>query len=446
MKTIRRISSIITPGIKKKRVAAYCRVSMETERLQHSLFAQITFYSNLIQSNPAWVYSGVYADDGLSGTNTDRPDFQRMLADCDKGMIDIILTKSISRFARNTVDLLNTVRHLRDLGIEIRFEKEGINSLDKSGEFMLTLLASFAQEESRSISENIKWAVRKNFQRGITRGHLLYGYRWDGNKYVIFPPEAKIVKMIFQNYLDGFSAEETERQLKEMGVVSLTGGAFTNKTIRPMLQNEKYTGCMLLQKRYTEDSISHRKKRNTGELPKYYVENTHEPIIDRETFDKVQKEIQRRRQLGNVANKSVNTSCLTNKIFCGNCGAAYFRHNRNTQKDGTISHIWKCSRKVKEGTSSCSAKDVPEAVIKSKFSELAHTSEFDPAQFEFLVDKIVVIGDDILEFHFKDGAVYSSHWFSTARKDYWTPERRRQRSEQYRSQNRGDRSCNAQEK
>ena len=216
---MRKVSKIepISPSLPtRKKVAAYARVSMETERLNHSLSAQVSYYSNLIQSNPEWEYAGVYADNAVTGTkSSSREEFQRMLEDCEAGEIDIILTKSISRFARNTVDLLETVRHLKELGIEVRFEKEHINSLSGDGEVMLTLLASFAQEEVRSLSENVKWGTRKRFEQGIPNGRfLIYGYRWEGDHLVVEPEEAKIVRLIYDNFLKGLSAEATEKQLE----------------------------------------------------------------------------------------------------------------------------------------------------------------------------------------------------------------------------------------
>ena len=207
MKTIKKISAgrIVLPT--KKKVAAYARVSMESDRMAHSLSSQISYYNDLIQNNPEWEFAGVYADRFISGTSMERrTEFKRMLSDCEEGKIDIILTKSISRFARNTVDLLNTVRRLKELGIEVRFEKERIRSLSGDGELMLTLLASFAQEESRSISENVKWATRKRFEQGIPHGRFgVYGYKWQDDLLVPIPEEVVVVKRIFQNFLNGKS-------------------------------------------------------------------------------------------------------------------------------------------------------------------------------------------------------------------------------------------------
>ena len=271
MPNLRKIEAAVPTIREKKKVAAYARVSMQSERMLHSLSAQVSYYSGLIQKNPDWEYAGVYADDFISGTNTvKRDEFKRMLADCEAGKIDIILTKSISRFARNTVDLLETVRHLKDLGIEVRFEKENIRSMDGDGELMLTILASFAQEESRSISDNVKWGTRKRFEKGIPNGRFqIYGYRWEGDHLVIQEDEAKIVRLIYDNYLNGLSAETTEKQLAKMGVKSYKGQHFGNSSIRQILGNITYTGNLLFQKEYVIDTISKRSKINRGELLDY---------------------------------------------------------------------------------------------------------------------------------------------------------------------------------
>lgn len=255
------------PAIKRlKKVAAYARVSMQSERMMHSLSAQISYYSKLIQKNPDWEYAGVYADDFISGTNTvKRDEFKRMLADCEEGKIDIILTKSISRFARNTVDLLETVRHLKAKGIEVRFEKENINSMSGDGELMLSILASFAQEESRSISENIRWATKKRFEKGIPNGKFkIFGYRWEDDKLVPVPEEAEIVKRIYQNFLDGKSRLETEKEFAAEGITTANGqlmGGFKHQggTYQHYLHRQS-----TLQKEFIEDPITKRRKRTVA--------------------------------------------------------------------------------------------------------------------------------------------------------------------------------------
>ena len=411
----------------RKNVAAYARVSEEKGRTLHSLSAQISFYSSFIQSHSEWQYAGVYADEGISGTTDDRAEFRRMLEDCENGKIDIILTKSISRFARNTVDLLETVRHLKELDIEVRFEKENINSLSEDGELMLTLLASFAQEESRSTSENVKWAIRKGFEQGKTNSFCIYGYRWNGEQFNIVPEEAEVVRLIYDNFLKGLSAEQTEKQLDEMGIKSYTGGHFSNTSIRAILRQERYTGNILLQKTYVENHISHKTKINNGELPKYYAENTHPAIIDQETFDKVQAEIARRRELGVFANWSINTTCFTSKVKCCNCGASYRRSGKRQRKDSSdVYHIWTCRTKDSKGVSECHAKDVPEKMLQKYSAKVLGLEEFDEDIFLNEVEKIVVNGEDELIFHFYDGQILHQKWKSTARTDCWSEERRKE--------------------
>ena len=305
------------PGIPvRKKVAAYARVSRDTERLMHSVSAQVSYYSTLIQKNPEWDYAGVYADCGISGTDISRRDeFRRMLKDCEEGKIDIILTKSISRFARNTVDLLETIRHLKNLGIEVRFEKERIHSLSEDGELMLSLLASFAQEESRSISENCKWGIRKRFQSGeigVANKRLL-GYRYDEEqkKYMVVPEEAESIRWMFRMYIEGISLRKIAEKMNHAGVRSVLGNKFQEATVRQLIFNEVYAGDILRQKCYMADPIQKNKVKNQGELPQYYMAGCHEAIIDRETYAKVQAEMERRAAMQNP------TYCFTGKIRCG---------------------------------------------------------------------------------------------------------------------------------
>ena len=388
MRKINKIEPTLPVLPTRKKVAAYARVSVETERLHHSLSAQVSYYSELIQANPEWEYVGVYADDGISGTKASkREEFQRMLDDCEAGKIDIILTKSISRFARNTVDLLETVRHLKELGIEVRFEKENINSLSGDGEVMMTLLASFAQEEITSLSNNVKWGVRKRMEQGIPNGHFrIYGYRWEGDQLVIEPEEAAIVRRIFQNFLDGKSRLETEREFEAEGITTANGCRWVDSNIKVVLTNITYTGNLLLQKEFIEDPITKRRKKNRGELPQYYVEDTHEAIIDMETFQYVQEEMVRRKELGAFANKSLNITCFTSKLKCSKCGSSYVRNQRSNQALGL--------------------------------------EEFDEDVFLEKVDYIMVNLDQTLEFHFYDGATKVQTWKSTAKKDCWTDEQK----------------------
>lgn len=425
MPNLRKIEAAVPAIREKKKVAAYARVSMQSERMLHSLSAQVSYYSGLIQKNPDWEYAGVYADDFISGTNTvKRDEFKRMLADCEAGKIDIILTKSISRFARNTVNLLETVRHLKDLGVEVRFEKERIRSMDGDGELMLTILASFAQEESRSISDNVKWGIRKRMQNGIPNGHFrIYGYRWEGDELVIVPEEAEVVKRIFRNFLDGKSRLETERELADEGITTRDGCRWGDSNIKVVLTNVTYTGNLLLQKEFISDPISKQRKKNRGELPQYYVEDTHPAIIDKATFDFVQEEMARRRELGALANKSLNTSCFTGKIKCPYCGQRYM-HNKRTDRGDM--EFWNCGskKKKKKGTGCPVGGTINHKNMVKVCTEVLGLDEFDEAIFLEKVDHIDVPERYTLEFHMADGNVVTKACPNTGHRDCWTPERR----------------------
>ncbi|WP_368269899.1 recombinase family protein [Enterocloster clostridioformis] len=432
MKKVSKIEATKTVAPRLLKVAAYARVSAETDRTIHSLSTQISFYSDLIQKTRGWQYVGVYADNFISGTEIERrPEFKRLLQDCEDGKIDIVLTKSISRFARNTVDLLETVRHLKELGVEVRFEKERINSLSEDGEIMLTLLASFAEEEVRSLSENVRWAVKKKFERGKPNSYCLYGYRWDGEKFIVVPEEAKIVRLIYQNFLDGLSAEETEKQLEQMGVKSYTGQHFSNSSIRAILKNEKYTGNMLLQKEYTENHITHKSKKNKGELPMYWVENSHEAIISLETYQKVQDEIARRRELGALANWSIPTNQFTSKIKCGCCGASFVKSTRrNKAKSSQLGDkisFYMCATK-KKGKSPCTSGTIRDSVLEEECAKTLGIPEFDAETFSAQVKQITIPATGTMIFEMADGRIVEHHWFRNAKKDSWTPELREQAS------------------
>lgn len=313
------------PPANRQKVAAYARVSLETDKLAHSLSAQTGYYSELIRGRSDWELVEIYTDSFISGTEvSNREGFRRLLADCGSGKIDVVLCKSISRFARNTVDLLKTVRYLKNLGIEVRFEKENINSLSGDGELMLTILASFAQEESRSISENVKWGIRKRFRESTSepRNKTVFGYRFDGERYVIKEDEAKTVRWIFGNYIAGASLRDISAELKERGAKTALGFDFSHSVIDYIVHNELYIGNMVLQKTFVKDFITHQKVPNRGELPIYRICGCHEPIIDKETFDAAQREAERR-----TAKKHAYP--FTRRLICGKCGKPFTRRSNN---------------------------------------------------------------------------------------------------------------------
>ncbi len=296
----RRIGSrVVQNEIPKVRVAAYCRVSTDTDEQATSYEAQVEHYTEYINKNPAWECAGIYADDGISGTNTKkREEFNRLIDDCMNGKVDMVITKSISRFARNTLDCLNYIRKLKDKNIAVYFEKEGINTLDAKGEVMLTIMASLAQQESESLSHNVRLGLQYRHQQGkVQVNHTRFlGYDKDEDcNLIINKEEAEVVKRIFREYLEGQSYNIIGKGLTADGIKTGAGGELWRpSTLRKILKNEKYMGDALLQKTVTTDFLSKKRVENKGLVPQYYVENNHEAIIPKELFMRVQEEMARR--------------------------------------------------------------------------------------------------------------------------------------------------------
>ena len=287
---IQKIEPSVDISHKLRNVAAYARVSSGKDAMLHSLSAQVGYYSELIQSNPEWRFCGVFADEAITGTKESRPEFQKMLAECRKGKIDLIITKSISRFARNTITVLETVRELKMLGIDVYFQEQNIHSISADGELMLSILSSYAQEESFSASENQKWRIRKDFEQGKICNIRMLGYRRTTNGSLeIVESEAEIVRFIFLNYLSGNGKLLISNKLNEMGIATINGCEWTTADIHRILQNEKYCGDLVQKKTFTPDYLSHEKKYNRGEEKFVIIKNHHEPIISREMFEKAEK-------------------------------------------------------------------------------------------------------------------------------------------------------------
>ena len=416
---ITRIEPTVTTLTSQKKVAAYARVSMGSDRLNHSLSAQVSYYSNLIQKNPAWIYVGVYADSGISGGDIRRrTEFKRLVEDCDAGKIDIILCKSISRFARNTVDLLETVRHLKSLGIDVWFEKENIKSLSADGELMLGILAGFAEEESRSQSDNAKWSIQKKFERGEQWHTAAYGYRWDGKSFVVCEEEANAIRVIYENFLRDVPLRQISRWLAEHGY------ACSMFFIRYVLQNMVYAGDVLLQRYITENPRTHRIIENKGQLPRYYITDNHPAIIDRETFEKVQEKIRASYEFNPAAHRIVKPSCFSAKIICGKCGAHFVKGvTRTNGYDGLQEH-WFCYDKIRKRT--CKARNIRGDRLRAACCEVLGLTEFDEEVFAKTVEKVLTTDTDILEFQFYDGTVKTAqiHYFNQAEKKHTDPHKK----------------------
>ena len=365
--TKRKAGGELAEARKKRRVAAYARVSTDEEEQLTSYQNQMEYYTRYIQAIPDWEFVGMYSDEGISGLNTKkREGFRQMVEDAMNGKIDLILTKSISRFARNTVDSLVTIRQLKANGVEIYFEKENIYTFDSKGELMITIMSSIAQEESRSISENVTWSLRKNMEKGkVTMAYSQFlGYRKgpDGKPEIV-PEEAEVVRRIYSLYLKGCTVREICRILKEDGIPTPRGKNcnWSVSTAVSILRNEKYKGDALLQKVYTSDFLNKKSKKNNGELRQFYVKDSHPAIIDEATFDLVQEEMARR---GKEAGRG-GTSPLSRKVFCGECGHLYGPKLWHADSSRRI-YVWRCTHKYAKEPN-CSTPNVREEDLKTAF-------------------------------------------------------------------------------
>lgn len=415
-----RIIEEIKPSFPKQpkllRVAAYARVSSGKDAMLHSLSAQVSYYSDLIQNHPGWVYCGVYTDEALTGTKDSRENFQRLLADCRDGKIDIVITKSISRFARNTVTLLETVRELKSLGIDVFFEEQNIHTDSGEGELMLTILASYAQEESRSASENQKWRIRKSYEQGeVLQWRHLFGYDITKDSVTINPVQAEIVKEIFDRAISGESFGSISRDLNERGIKTAFGNKWHQSRIRDILSCEKYIGDAVLQKKYVNNYIEKKIVKNKGELPMYYAEGTHDPIIDRSTFEKAQEVLRYWDEKTKNHSKQKNYP-FTGKIICGNCGSTY-KHITTHGK-----FYWNCRTFQEKGNSFCHSKQIPEKILEAVTAEVLGLDAFDGDAFLSEIDHMEVPDTNRIIYVFKDGRIIEKTWKDPSRRDSWTPE------------------------
>ena len=389
---------------KKKRVAAYARVSSGKDAMLHSLSAQVSYYSDYIQNN-GWEYAGVYADEAITGTKDKRDGFQKLLAECRNGNVDMVITKSISRFARNTVTLLETVRELKTLGVDVYFEEQNIHTASADGELMLTILASYAQEESLSVSENMKWRIRKNFEDGKPWSGFVLGYRFEDGQYVIVPEEAEVVRRIYREYLDGLGSTAIMKGLNNDGIHTRTGKPWRIGGVLKILKNYNYTGNLLLQKTYSENHLTKRKLVNNGEQPQYHVEGAHEAIIDLATWEAVQEKIERRAEYYAPTKKAASYP-FTGLIVCATCGKHY---RRKTTASGVI---WVCTTYNTHGKKACASKAIPESILYDLTADIP------------LGDLTAIRAENgnTLVFCRGDGTQAVKRWKDRSRAESWTEE------------------------
>lgn len=396
----RKVGNAVNKEEKPKfRVAAYCRVSTDSDEQATSYETQMEHYTSYIQRNPEWEFAGIFADDGISGTNTKkREEFNRMIEECMAGHIDMIITKSISRFARNTLDCLKYIRLLKEKNIPVFFEKENINTMDSKGEVLLTIMASLAQQESESLSKNVKLGLQFRYQNGeVQVNHNRFmGYTKDENGHlIIVPSEAEVIKRIYLEYLQGSSLKQIGESLEADGILTAAGKAkWRPETIKKILKNEKYIGDALLQKTYTVDVLTKKRVQNNGIVPQYYVENNHEPIIPRDLYMQVQEEMLRRANMhsGEKMKKRVYSSkyALSSIVYCSKCGDIYRRIAWNNR--GKHSIVWRCVNRVEHGPDCCNARTVREeelqnAVVKAINQTLGNRNEM----FDILEENIKMV-------------------------------------------------------
>ena len=417
-KTIRKLETSIPALPRRRRVAAYARVSSGKDAMLHSLSAQVSDYSQHIRRNPEWEYAGVYVDEALTGTKENREGFQRLLADCRAGKIDIVLTKSISRFARNTVTLLETVRELKALGVDVYFEEQNIHTESSDGELMLTILASYAQEESRSVSENCKWRIRQKFAQGIPATTPLTGYRIHKGEFSIEPEEAALIRMIFRDYAMGLGRNAIQRKLADMGARSRFGGEWTDAHLRELLRNEKYSGDILMQKYFRADHLSKQDIKNSGQIDRYFMQDHHTPIVDRETFQHVQDRMDLQRETH--AGTGGRRGAFSGMLHCTKCGKSYKRKTTHGKA------AWQCSTFITLGKRFCHTKQIPEDILIATTVSVLGITEFDEEVFLNQIERIEVPAFNHLVYIFKDGHREERIWQDKSRRDSWTDEMRQQ--------------------
>ena len=411
-----------------KRVAAYARVSSGKDAMLHSLSSQVSYFNEYIQSQRDWQFAGVFYDEGKTGTKENRDGFQRMLAACRAGKIDMIIVKSITRFSRNTLTILKSVRELKEVGVDVFCQKENLHTLGSDGELMLTILAAMAQEESKSASDNQKWRIRHAFERGeVVCWSNLYGYRIREGKATIVPEEATVVREVYKRVIDGESLGSIARDLEARGRPRPMGGAWSHHRIREMIENEKYVGRILLQKTIVVDHLEKKRIKNSGELPRYILDDVHEPIIDKESYDAANAVLQRYHERA-AKRPRQHDSAFTGMIRCESCGKNYCRAANGPTM------IWNCQTYKRMGPRGCPAKQIREETLYAISAEVLGVGEFDPEMFLAQISAMRVEQNQTLVYCFRDGHEVRRQWTTPSRRDRWTLEMKEKARQKYLAQ------------
>lgn len=449
---IRQIAPTSLEAIKKKRVAVYARVSSDKDAAENSLEAQLCYFRERINSTPNWIGEGFYVDDGISGTKEDRPGFQRMMTEARNGKIDIIITKSITRFARNTVVLLDAIRELKSLGIDVIFENDHVSLNSVQGELLISLLAAHAEEQSRSASDNKRWQIKRDFENGRPTFFRIYGYKWVDGTLKIIPNEAKIVRRIYAMYLDGKGCVAIARTLNDDGI-TIWGSKWQQQSIRNILKNEKYAGNLLLQKWHTPDFRTKKQVFNHGEWRQYLVKDTHKAIVDMTTFEAVQEERKKRKAINDEliekcpsGSEQKNKALFRQKLRCGKCGEMYYYKNQREKSNQEYYPVWICRTYMEFGKAGCNSKRIRESILIEKTREVLGLDPDTELTRELIDQRITAIesaADNRLRFLFTDGSQKIVEWENPSRSQSWTPEMREQARENARKRKTWKRSTEA---
>ena len=427
-----RVEPKIPQREKALRVAAYCRVSSDKDAMLHSLSAQVSYFSECIQKHNGWIFCGVYYDEAKTGTKDNRQGFMALLEKCKKGEIDMILTKSVSRFSRNALTLLATVRELKALGVSVQFDEENINTLTEDGEFMLSLIASVAQEESRSASDNQKWRIQKCYERGEdVNTNQMFGYDISKHRFIPNEEEANVVNEIFTRIENGESYSSIARDLNRRGIKGKRGGKWAHHKISRLVANERLMGDCLLQKTFISDHLEKRHTVNHGERPMYYAEGTHEGIVPKALYMEVQEIRASRKQLFCSTAKPQQYP-FTGIIRCENCGKNY---RRVVWKNKVY---WNCPTYINEGKDACPSKKIPQDILEAICAEVLDIDSFDSAIFLDRIDYLSIPYNGCIRFFMKGGAAKDMQWSNKPRSESWTPEMKEAARARTQSRNRGN--------
>lgn len=412
-----------------KRVAAYARVSSGKDAMLQSLSSQISYYSRLIQSNDDWTFVGVYSDEAISGTKDTREGFQRLIQDAKVGKIDLIITKAISRFARNTLTLLETTRELKKFNVNVYFEEERIYSMSNEGEMILSMLASVAQEQARSTSENMLWRIKKDMEQGVIWGsNDCLGYKLINRHYVIDPETAGIVKRIFHEYINGKGALKISKELNDECIKPFKSKVWGKSVIMQVINNINYTGDLLLQKTYRENYMTKLTKNNKGQKDRYYIENDHEAIITHAVFNEAQRiRKERAKKIIVKDNKKINK--FSGLLYCGYCGKRYMK------KENKYRVYWSCSTFQNLGKKVCNAKQIRNDILEATICEAIGINEFDEQKVRGYIQKIEIFSEERkLKLFLSDGTLKEVIYPERKRSSGWTEEMRevaRKRTSEY---------------